>query len=166
VPLSVAPCAEFPNDNPALHRGATWVCERVVGPPSATTETVDAASEWDGDIEIVDDLDATDGEDLPLEDDRFSSFARMLADIARTAGDAAAADRLTEALTADPTARAWRAILLGESDDFAACGSKTLDEWAADLIAQSLATPSKADLVRRELRSRGVAAFGLVVESV
>jgi hypothetical protein len=58
--------------------------------------------------------------------------------------------------------RAWRAILLGTSDDFAACGGAMLDEWAADLLARLLGAPSRATALRRELRSHGVAAFGLV----
>ena len=57
---------------------------------------------------------------------------------------------------------AWRAILLGASDDFGACGAAMLDEWAADLVARLLGAPSRAPALRRELRSRGVAAFGLV----
>ena len=57
---------------------------------------------------------------------------------------------------------AWRAILLGTSDDFGACGAAMLDEWAADLVARLLGAPSRATALRRELRSRGVAAFGLV----
>ncbi|MBN9164395.1 MAG: hypothetical protein J0I07_25755, partial [Myxococcales bacterium] len=34
-------------------------------------------------------------------------------------------------------------------------------EWAADLLARLLAAPAKAPSLRQELRSRGVAAFGL-----
>jgi hypothetical protein len=34
-----------------------------------------------------------------------------------------------------------------------------LDEWAAGVVAR--ATGGRVDAVRRELRSRGVAAFGL-----
>jgi hypothetical protein len=30
----VTPSAEFPNDNPALHRGVSWICAAVTGPPS------------------------------------------------------------------------------------------------------------------------------------
>jgi hypothetical protein len=57
--------------------------------------------------------------------------------------------------------RAWRDILLGTGDDFAACGSAPLDEWGADLIARLLGAPTRAPALKRELRSRGVAAFGL-----
>jgi hypothetical protein len=60
------------------------------------------------------------------------------------------------------TAAAWRAILRGDSEDFSSCGSRMLDEWAADLVACLVAAPAKTERLRRELRTRGVAAFGLV----
>ena len=59
-------------------------------------------------------------------------------------------------------ASAWRRVLRGESDDISACGAATLDEWAADIVARVLGAPGRAALLRRELRSRGVAAFGLL----
>ena len=60
------------------------------------------------------------------------------------------------------TAAAWRAILRGDSEDFSACGSRMLDEWSADLVARLIAAPARTEQLRRELRTRGVAAFGLV----
>ena len=59
-------------------------------------------------------------------------------------------------------ANAWRRILRGESDDISTCGPATLDEWSADLLARLVAAPGKAGQLRKELRSRGVAAFGLI----
>jgi len=56
---------------------------------------------------------------------------------------------------------AWRAILRGTSDDFDACGAAMLDEWASELLARLLEAPAKAPILRQELRSRGIAAFGL-----
>lgn len=56
------------------------------------------------------------------------------------------------------TTAAWRAILRGQSDDFSACPSM-LDEWTATLLAQLLG--AERPRMRQELRSRGVAAFGL-----
>jgi hypothetical protein len=61
------------------------------------------------------------------------------------------------------TAAAWRAILRGDSEDFSSCGPRMLDEWAADLVACLVAAPAKTERLRRELRTRGVAAFGLVL---
>lgn len=63
-------------------------------------------------------------------------------------------------LAADSVARAWRVAIEGGEADFAACGGAMLDEWSAGFIAQ-LANAA-IDPVRRELRSRGVCAFGLV----
>ena len=57
---------------------------------------------------------------------------------------------------------AWSGILRGESDDFAPCGTQMLDEWAADLVARFLGSSARGASVRREVRSLGVAAFGLV----
>lgn len=57
---------------------------------------------------------------------------------------------------------AWAAILRGTSEDFGACGAMMLDEWAADLLARLLAKPDRTAGLRRELRARGVAAFGIV----
>jgi hypothetical protein len=58
----------------------------------------------------------------------------------------------------------WQGILRGESEDFAACGGGALDEWAASVLARVLGSPSKAESLRRELRGRGVAAFGLLAD--
>ncbi|AKV01928.1 hypothetical protein AKJ09_08591 [Labilithrix luteola] len=72
---------------------------------------------------------------------------------------------IVEGLEATPgfaaTTTAWSAILRGTSDDFSACGSGMLDEWAAELLARLLGAPSRVPGLRRELRARGVAAFGL-----
>jgi hypothetical protein len=57
---------------------------------------------------------------------------------------------------------AWREILRGTSDDFEAAGNVMLDEWAADVLARLLSAPQRATSLRQELRTRGVAAFGLV----
>jgi hypothetical protein len=60
---------------------------------------------------------------------------------------------------------AWQGILRGESEDFTACGGAALDEWAASALARVLGSPSKAESLRRELRGRGVAAFGLLADA-
>lgn len=70
-------------------------------------------------------------------------------------GDPAAT---TDALVA--TASAWRALLDGESQELEACGSVPLDAWAAGLVAAL--SGGDASRAKRELRRRGVAAFGLV----
>jgi hypothetical protein len=61
------------------------------------------------------------------------------------------------------TSNAWRMVLRGESNDFSACGTSTLDGWAADLLkAFGVGRDGRVD-VRRELRRRGVAAFGMIL---
>lgn len=58
---------------------------------------------------------------------------------------------------------AWTAVLQGSSQDFAACGTTTLDRFGADLLAALLAVPAtRSDELRRELRKAGVAAFGIL----
>ena len=127
----------------------------------------------------------------PAPDDPFTVLVCMLADVAIGAGSPHVASllpgllfdgRLPEILDADAAdalrasgvwdgaqvapafvavTSAWCAILRGTSDDFDACGASMLDEWAADLLARLLAAPAKAPSLRQELRSRGVAAFGI-----
>lgn len=58
---------------------------------------------------------------------------------------------------------AWCAILRGDSQDFGACGTTTLDRFGADLLSALLALPAtRADELRRELRKAGIAAFGVL----
>jgi hypothetical protein len=264
----VSLAAEFPNDNPELHRGVSWVCLDVTGAPvailpepepeviavieaavieaavieaepvSVSVAELIAPAEPEiedapvpeprisgivacGEVNDLDDEDDGAGEivveDLPpldesasvegaapmvavgtstalppAPDDPFTTLVFTLADIAIGAGSPYVASllpalllegRLDRALPADAAqalaeadvargtevtaafigqTRAWRAILSGTSDDFAACGNAMLDEWAAELLARLLGAPSRATALRRELRSHGVAAFGLV----
>jgi hypothetical protein len=61
------------------------------------------------------------------------------------------------------TANAWRMVLRGESNDFSACGTSTLDGWAGDILKSfGVGRDGKVD-VKRELRRRGVAAFGMIL---
>ncbi|HVR20730.1 MAG TPA: hypothetical protein VMS65_13565 [Polyangiaceae bacterium] len=60
--------------------------------------------------------------------------------------------------------RAWREVLDGSGGDLSACGSATLDVFGAELLGALLGVPSgRADELRRALRQRGVAAFGILV---
>ena len=127
----------------------------------------------------------------PAPDDPFTVLVCTLADVAISAGSPHVASllpgllfdgRLPESLdgSAEDALRsaglwdgsevapsfiavtaAWRAILRGTSDDFDACGAAMLDEWASDLLARLLEAPARAPMLRQELRSRGIAAFGL-----
>ncbi len=60
------------------------------------------------------------------------------------------------------TSTAWQSVLRGESGDLSACAESTLDNWTADLIARLVANPDKAPTIRRDLRRRGIAAFGML----
>ncbi len=57
-------------------------------------------------------------------------------------------------------AQVWRATLLGEDADFSAC-TTMLDEWSANLIATLAGVPNQREALRRDLRARGIAAFGI-----
>lgn len=68
-------------------------------------------------------------------------------------------------LEADPVARMWRIAINGGEPDFSAC-AQTLDEWSAQVVARLAdAQEQMIEPIRRALRSRGVCAFGLVVEA-
>jgi hypothetical protein len=63
---------------------------------------------------------------------------------------------------------AWQGILRGESEDFALPDGGALDpldEWAADLLARIVGLPGREEGIRRDLRRRGIAAFGLVADA-
>jgi hypothetical protein len=58
-------------------------------------------------------------------------------------------------------AAAWRDVLCGRTEEYGPCGATDLDEWSADLVARTLGATSRTESIRRELRRRGVAAFGM-----
>jgi hypothetical protein len=225
---TLAACSEFPNDNTALHLGAVWVCEELLGPvrpipvvaeavveieapveaevqvavdPAVAVEAapepvtlptppVLEADDDSDDIEIVDEIamdDAIDempeppaASEPPPAEDPFGTLVRLLEDMARgaSAGEKAIAilrailgrerlgdDAAPEHATLRAQAAGWQALLRNESEDFEACGPSPLDEWSATVLARALGEPSRVDSLRRELRRRGVAAFGLVAEA-
>jgi hypothetical protein len=71
--------------------------------------------------------------------------------------------RISLSAASRATTEAWRAVLRGESGDLSACGTTTLDGWAGDIL-RGLGVGADGGMdVRRELRRRGVAAFGMLV---
>lgn len=82
---------------------------------------------------------------------RAAELKRLLAD--ETQGDALSSETLA-------ALKGWRQLLSGSSDDYAACGSRTLDEWAAQLLCEL--TGERTPELRQALRRRGVAAFGML----
>jgi hypothetical protein len=69
-------------------------------------------------------------------------------------------DHATEWFTS--TSAAWQGMLRGEPSDLSICGESTLDSWSADFIACLVARPDMASTIRRDLRRRGIAAFGML----
>jgi hypothetical protein len=75
---------------------------------------------------------------------------------------------LIDAKTGRPTpefsvvAHAWRDVLEGTNGDLSACGNTTLDVWGAELLCALLGARERSDELRRALRQRGVAAFGML----
>ena len=95
----------------------------------------------------------------PASDDAYVTFVSTLVDIAIAHGATAAAAELAPSLDGDAVAQAWAGILRGTSEDWDAVGGSMLDEWAADTLAR--VTGADAQMLKRELRARGIAAFGL-----
>jgi hypothetical protein len=56
----------------------------------------------------------------------------------------------------------WLGALRGDAQDLSCCGESTLDTFTANVVSRFLASPDKRELVRRDLRRRGVAAFGML----
>ncbi len=56
----------------------------------------------------------------------------------------------------------WRSVLDGKSDDLAACGDQPLDAWGAELLSALVGDPAERETLRRALRRKGVAAFGML----
>jgi hypothetical protein len=72
-------------------------------------------------------------------------------------------DGVSPSASFSATLAAWLDVVRGKTTDLGACGAATLDTWAADLICALAAAPrSRSGDYRRELRRRGVAAFGLI----
>jgi hypothetical protein len=57
---------------------------------------------------------------------------------------------------------AWTALLCGKQGDFSGCGEATLDQWTAELVAGLSGRPGEVASIRRELRKRNVAGFGML----
>src|SRR5690606_3473866 len=77
------------------------------------------------------------------------------------ASESAGTLRLTTG--AERTAAAWRRALSGETQDLEGCGDSMLDAWAASFLGACLAHDAAGiDRLRRVLRRRGVAAFGML----
>ena len=159
----------------------------VVEPPTDPSPPVLEADDTGDDIEIVEEivLEHLVDESIPPPappsgDDPFVALVAVMEAVAKAAGAAEATmvvlrtllgrERIAGDAPADLTvlraqAAGWQAILKGDSEDFSAVGSSSLDEWSSIVVARALGEPARADGLRKELRRRGVAAFGLVIEA-
>jgi hypothetical protein len=122
------------------------------------------ACEFD-DVEVVDELAPL--QDFTLVMDCASPFALFLSamkDVAATRYGAAFEQRDQQWLVApaDAIGRAWHRVLRGETNDLRIASGMLLDEWAAGAIASAFEDPSAQLALRRELRARGVCAFGVL----
>lgn len=178
---------EFPNDNPELFAARLPTAGHLLAcapaPMRSTSDLDDApparvmASVADAgcapavdtvEFEVVDAFDDADFEGATLESipppvDSFSLWVETLRDVALAHGATAdAAGAIADLLTRDPVAQTWKVAILGGEADFSACGAETLDEWSAHLVTRVANAASSFESVRRELRGRGVCAFGLV----
>src|SRR5580658_8272087 len=120
MPYRVAPCAEFPNDNPSLHEGAIWLCAEIGAGASCELR---APEEDVAVVEVVEDLAFDDAFEeqvaVPSDDDRapeelgesegreaapeqvpdaFETFAGVLEDVATASGADAGAVACLRAL--------------------------------------------------------------------
>jgi hypothetical protein len=167
--------SEFPNANFELHDGAIWITKELRGraklvvrpapAPSAQPEPVAATADdfprlVEAMVSVLLEAGATRaaaGIQLLLEHGEVdeSTFGDVLV------GGALVKQGSRIALTSGglTTARAWRSLLGGASDDLSSCES-TLDAWCAELLSNVSGKP--VDDLRKALRRRGVAAFGLL----
>jgi hypothetical protein len=166
-----SPAAEFPNDNPALHDGSRWLCESLLGPPAAVLEgrsepvsekpaddferLVVAMAELAGDLGPAVSAWMTKG--TVAENELPDRAAARLVEFGLVARDGACLRASGDFRT---RAGAWRGVLGGACQDWSGCGDEPLDEWAAGILARLLDKPGSE--LRRELRARGVAAFGVI----
>jgi hypothetical protein len=128
-------------------------------------------TEWDededGTFEVVDELSFDEVVDEgppsiapPSISSGFTRLIALLEEVARGAGGESAALAVRGLLEGAAEARGWQGVLQGECDDLSACGPLALDEWCAGIVARATGNIARADGLRRELRRRGVAAFG------
>jgi hypothetical protein len=128
-------------------------------------------NEWDDDdygtFEVVDELlfDEIVDEGFPSvapppPPDGFTRLVALLEEVARGAGGEGSSFAVRGVIDASPEANGWQRVLRGECDDLSECGALALDEWCAGIVARAVGNVARADGLRRELRRRGVAAFG------
>lgn len=165
--------AEFPHDNPELFSGPGWLAVEPCGGPKA----IAWASQRDlhygaASVELVA-VPAAPPE--PVAPAELTDCDRLLAAVRSVVPDPAAAadferffrtgsaEAFAPGATQALVASGWRGLLTGEHSDLAQCGDCPLDEWVSALVGKRLGYDTAATAgLRRALRKRGVAAFGML----
>ena len=161
----------------------------VVEPPTDPTPPVLEADDDEEDIEIVDELSFDEVIDespapqsvaLPASDNPFIALTQVLESVARASGAGNRGGSGVSAHRAGPGARDRRYRRRAAGAPRAGRGLAghparrqrglrgvrgSLDEWSSIAVARCLGEMARADGLRRELRRRGVAAFGLIIEA-
>lgn len=170
--------AEFPHDNPELFSGPGWLAVEPCGGPKA----IAWASRRDlhyGAPSVVAEPEPPAAAAEPAAPAELTDFDRLVAAVHAVVSDLGVAAELerflrtgsAEVFAPEPTqvlvASGWRRLLSGVASDLAACGERPLDEWVAGLVGTCLGYDAALTAgVRRALRKRGVAAFGMLSVSV
>jgi hypothetical protein len=124
---------------------------------------------WVDEVAVVDEL-------PPLEDDEVAPpdaqeedpFAQLLRSLGLLADRLGAPRENFDAACTQMASRldAWGAVLRGERNDFDACGPGMLDDFACELLSETLRASALAPLpaseLRRQVRAHGIVAFGLI----
>lgn len=97
--------------------------------------------------------------------DDVNAFCMLLEEVAGQFGGESAAEVVSSWLRDEDSPLAeerapWLALLRGDECDLASASAATLDEWASKMLAKAIGRD--AGELRRELRSRGLAAYGLL----
>lgn len=101
-------------------------------------------------------------EDVP---DDVNAFCMLLETVAVQFGGESAAEVVSSWLRDEDSPMAeerapWLALLRGDECDLSTASAATLDEWASKMVSK--ASGRDAAEIRRELRNRGLAAYGLL----
>ncbi|HEY6725577.1 MAG TPA: hypothetical protein VI197_16185 [Polyangiaceae bacterium] len=162
--------AEFPHDNPELFSGPGWLAVDPCGGPRAIAWAsrrdlhypAPAAPEVPADRAVPPAPVAVAVGPLTLTD--FDRLLLAVRAVLPSQAEPELAVELERFLRGDDVrANAWRRLLSGQSSDLTECGDRPLDEWVSDLVGARLGSDAAAiAALRRALRKRGVAAFGML----
>jgi len=169
--------AEFPHDNPELFSGPGWLAVDPCGGPKAVAwasrrdlhyPAPAAAAPSVPQVRTIAPAPAAElAEPPPGAPAVLTDFDRLLAAVRAvlpSQADPHLAADLEQFLRGDDVrANAWRRLLTGQNSDLAECGDRPLDEWVSTLVGTRLGWDASATAaLRRGLRKRGVAAFGML----